>query len=167
MFGDAICDLRVGTLDFPSLMEPDLHIFTDSKLDWVILPEGAKTKAKDYELKEWWPKSSLRRLDICLQKVEDAKKKNQVAAAEKGIKSEESQGAEVEESSGEGEKTPTAAEFGENDAETDEAFEKRYKETEKALQGRLEKLRLKLDEEELAKKMEETTIEAPPETSRA
>lgn len=41
--GPAIIDLRVGTLDFPSLMEPDLHSFTESKLEWVGLPEGAST----------------------------------------------------------------------------------------------------------------------------
>ena len=60
-----------------------------------------------------------------------------------------------EEASAEGDKTPTAVEFG---GEDDEAFEKRFKETEKALQERLEKLSIKLEEEEVTKKMEHTTI---------
>jgi hypothetical protein len=55
----------------------------------------------------------------------------------------------------EGDKTPTAGEFG---AEDDEAFEKRFKETEQALQLRLEKLSLKLKAEELTKMMEKTSI---------
>ena len=32
--------VRAGTLDEPSAIEPDVHIFTRSKLPWVTLPEG-------------------------------------------------------------------------------------------------------------------------------
>ena len=32
--------VRGGTLDDPSSIEPDVHIFTRSKLPWVALPEG-------------------------------------------------------------------------------------------------------------------------------
>ncbi|KAF2844681.1 hypothetical protein T440DRAFT_473197 [Plenodomus tracheiphilus IPT5] len=170
MLGDAIADVRVGTLDFPSLMEPDVHIFIDSKLDWVVLPEGAKTTPKDYELKDFWPKSSLKRLDMCLEKTEEMKQKKEaaaLAAVAAAVLQKESLAAnqrseletEVGETSGEGEKTPTAAEFGEKDLEDDEAFEERYKETEKALQERLEKLSLKLEEEEMTNKMEQTAVE--------
>jgi len=34
--------VRGGTLDAPGDVEPDVHIFTRSKLPWVRLPEGAK-----------------------------------------------------------------------------------------------------------------------------
>jgi hypothetical protein len=34
--------VRVGTLDSPGDLPPDVHIFTRSKLDWVQLPAGAK-----------------------------------------------------------------------------------------------------------------------------
>lgn len=34
--------VRAGTLDDPDAMPPDVHIFTRSKLPWVVLPAGAK-----------------------------------------------------------------------------------------------------------------------------
>ena len=48
---------------------------------------------------------------------------------------------------GDGEKTPTATGDAE-DGEDDEAFERRFSETEKALQERLAKLSLKLESED-------------------
>ncbi|KAH9866280.1 hypothetical protein J1614_008846 [Plenodomus biglobosus] len=163
IFGDAIADVRVGTLDYPSLMEPDLHMFVDSKLDWVILPEGTTAVPKDYDPKDRWPKSSLDRLDICLQRSEEMKGNKEAAAIAQNERPatnhQSGTEGEAEEISGEGEKTPTAVEFGDKDLEDDEAFEIRFKETEKALQERLEKLRLKLEEEELTKKMQQAAIE--------
>ena len=38
--GDAVRFVRVGTLDNPDAMPPDIHIFTMSKQPWVVLPEG-------------------------------------------------------------------------------------------------------------------------------
>jgi hypothetical protein len=32
--------VRVGTLDNPDLLPPDVHIFTASKQPWVPIPEG-------------------------------------------------------------------------------------------------------------------------------
>lgn len=153
--GPAICHLRVGTLDFPSLMEPDLHSFVESKIDWVRLPEGAKTVQRDYDHKEVWPKSSLKRLELCNQRVVETTKKKLAALAEHP---DGKAGSDAEETGGEGEKTPTAVEFEGKDAEDDEAFEKRFKETERALQDRLEKLSLKLEEDEVARKTGELAI---------
>lgn len=139
-----ICDLRVGTLDFPSLMEPDLHIFVESKLDWVRLPEGARTMERVGDVKKLWPKSSLKRLEICKMRVEEVKKRRAVALA--GMKEGAKNGGEegAEEVDEEGDKTPTALEFSKED---DEEFERKFREKEKALQDRLEKLSLKLGEE--------------------
>lgn len=153
--GEAVCDVRIGTLDFPSLMEPDAHIFVESKLDWVRLPEEAKTFEKGGVIKGLWPKSSLKRLELCEQRAEEVKKRRIAASREWNKASKTKEGGSTEEGSGEGDKTPTALEFGEED---DESFEKRFKETEKALQERLEKLTLKLDEEDVTKKMEQTTV---------
>ena len=36
--GEAVKFLRVGTLDTPDAMPPDIHIFTASKQPWVVLP---------------------------------------------------------------------------------------------------------------------------------
>jgi len=39
--GDAIRFVRVGTLDDPDALPPDIHIFTASKQPWVVIPPGA------------------------------------------------------------------------------------------------------------------------------
>jgi hypothetical protein len=157
--GEAIADVRVGTLDFASLMEPDCHIFVDSKLDWIRLPDDAKTMPQDYDLKKLWPKSSLKRLEICMQRAgvmrERARNALKELKEEAGDGVEDGQGEISQDVGAEGDKTPTAVEFG---GEDDEAFEKRFKETEKALQERLQKLSIKLEEEEATKKMEQTII---------
>lgn len=136
--GAAIADLRVGTLDFPGLFEPDIHSFVESKIDWLRLPDGARTVPKDYNYRDVWPKSSLKRLDICLKRVAEAARLGAARVVLPG----------GDDAAGDGEKTPTAIEFGEGEGEDDEAFEKRYAETERKLQERLEKLRVKLEEEE-------------------
>ena len=38
--GRASAFVRVGTTDAPAALPPDVHIFTSSKLPWVVLPEG-------------------------------------------------------------------------------------------------------------------------------
>ena len=38
--GDAVRFIRVGTLDDPDRLPPDIHIFTSSKQPWVVLPPG-------------------------------------------------------------------------------------------------------------------------------
>lgn len=44
--------VRAGTLDDPSGIEPDLHIFTESKLPWVTIPEGSETFPAFYSGKD-------------------------------------------------------------------------------------------------------------------
>jgi hypothetical protein len=60
-FGDAVRFVRVGTLDEPDRLPPDIHIYTASKQPWVVLPPGAPAVAEYYEASEWWPKESLER----------------------------------------------------------------------------------------------------------
>ncbi|KAF2026472.1 hypothetical protein EK21DRAFT_115822 [Setomelanomma holmii] len=146
--GAAVADIRVGTLDFPGLFEPDLHTFVESKIDWLVLPEGARTVPKDYDYKKVWPKSSLRRLNLCLKRVAEAQKSGKAQAVAAGGEGVGEGGQGGDEKVEDGEKTPTATEFVEGEGEDDEAFEKRYRETESRLQERLEKLRVKLEEEE-------------------
>jgi hypothetical protein len=59
--GDAVRFVRVGSLDEPDLLPPDIHIFTMSKQPWVTLPPGARAVAEYYERAEVWPKESLER----------------------------------------------------------------------------------------------------------
>ena len=62
--GDAVRFVRVGTLDEPDRLPPDVHIFTMSKQPWVILPAGVPAVPEFYELDKLWPQESLERLAI-------------------------------------------------------------------------------------------------------
>jgi hypothetical protein len=53
--------VRVGTLDDPRALTPDVHIYTRSKQPWVGLPPNAKTFEAYYESKKLWPAESLAR----------------------------------------------------------------------------------------------------------
>jgi glutathione S-transferase len=50
--GEKACFIRVGTLDEPDKFPPDVHIFTDSKQPWVVLPEGAESFPSFYSGKD-------------------------------------------------------------------------------------------------------------------
>ena len=58
---DAIRFVRVGTLDDPDQLPPDIHIFTMSKQPWVVLPAGARAVPEYYSSKTEWPAESLAR----------------------------------------------------------------------------------------------------------
>ena len=55
--------VRAGTLDDPSSVEPDVHIYTRSKLPWVTLPESTPAFRTYYDTQKLWPATSLARLD--------------------------------------------------------------------------------------------------------
>ena len=59
--GDAIRFVRVGTLDEPYLLAPDIHIFTSSKQPWVALPPGTPAVTEYYKRDDYWPEESLAR----------------------------------------------------------------------------------------------------------
>jgi hypothetical protein len=59
--GEAIRFVRVGTLDNPDRLPPDIHIFTSSKQPWVVLPEGTPALPEFYDRKKYWPPESLAR----------------------------------------------------------------------------------------------------------
>jgi hypothetical protein len=54
--------VRAGTLDRPSGVSPDVHIFTRSKLDWVTLPDAVPAFEVYYDSKKLWPAERLERL---------------------------------------------------------------------------------------------------------
>jgi len=58
---DVLRFVCVGTLDAPEQIEPDIHIYTRSKLRWVQLPEGARAVEAYYDIAELWPPASLER----------------------------------------------------------------------------------------------------------
>jgi hypothetical protein len=55
--------VRGGTLDEPRSIEPDVHIFTKSKVEWVTLPESTPAFEIYYDTRALWPAASLERLD--------------------------------------------------------------------------------------------------------
>jgi hypothetical protein len=60
--GPKVRFVRAGTLDEPASVAPDVHIFTRSKLPWVVLPESVPAFEVFYETNELWPAESLERL---------------------------------------------------------------------------------------------------------
>jgi hypothetical protein len=54
--------IRGGTLDDPTAMTPDVHIYTRSKVEWVTLPEGVPAFDAYYDVEQLWPADSLSRL---------------------------------------------------------------------------------------------------------
>jgi len=59
--GEAVSFVRVGTLDEPDRLPPDIHIFTMSKQPWVQLPAGTPVMQEYYKASEHWPAESLAR----------------------------------------------------------------------------------------------------------
>lgn len=59
--GDTIRFVRVGTLDEPDRLPPDIHIFTTTKQPWVVLPPGTPAMAEYYDASKYWPAESLAR----------------------------------------------------------------------------------------------------------
>lgn len=59
--GEAIRFVRVGTLDRPANLPPDIHIFTASKQPWITLPAGTPAEPEYYKPSERWPAESLQR----------------------------------------------------------------------------------------------------------
>ena len=53
--------VRVGTLDDPTGVPPDVHIYTRSKLPWIHLPAGVPAFEAYYKSSEVWPADSLAR----------------------------------------------------------------------------------------------------------
>ncbi|WP_395373219.1 GFA family protein [Marinicella sp. W31] len=59
--GQNISFIRVGTLDEPDHVPPDIHIYTASKQPWVALNTDLPNKSGYYDRAKLWPKESLDR----------------------------------------------------------------------------------------------------------
>jgi hypothetical protein len=66
--GDAVRFVRVGTLDDPTRLPPDIHIFTASKQPWVMLPPEIPAEAEYYKASVRWPAESLERRAVLMAK---------------------------------------------------------------------------------------------------
>ena len=58
---DKLRFVRIGTLDDPSALTPDVHIYVRSKLPWIKLPDGVPAFETYYDSKKVWPAASLER----------------------------------------------------------------------------------------------------------
>lgn len=67
--GPSVCFVRVGTLDQPDHLPPDIHIFTASKQPWVVLPPGVPSVPEYYDRNQHWPQESLARREALLAKL--------------------------------------------------------------------------------------------------
>ena len=67
--GDAIRFVRVGTLDEPGRLPPDIHIYTESKQPWVVLPPGTPAVPQYYDRDLYWPPDSLARRQTLLPRI--------------------------------------------------------------------------------------------------
>jgi hypothetical protein len=60
-----ICSfVRVGTLDAPHVLPPDIHIFTASKQPWVVIPESMPSFEEYYDRRALWSQESLERFNM-------------------------------------------------------------------------------------------------------
>ena len=62
--------VRVGTLDDPDALPPDIHIFTMSKQPWVLLSPDTPAVSEYYEREQVWSRESLARREALLPAVE-------------------------------------------------------------------------------------------------
>jgi hypothetical protein len=65
----AVRFVRGGTLDYPTEIVPDVHIYTCSKAEWVLLPQDTPAFAEYYDMKQLWPEESLDRLKAVLPRA--------------------------------------------------------------------------------------------------
>ena len=68
--GPVVRFVRVGTLDDPDQLPPDIHIFTASKQPWVVIPPGAPSEPVYYDREKHWPPESLARRQALLPRIE-------------------------------------------------------------------------------------------------
>ncbi len=68
--GPLLSFVRVGTLDNPDLLPPDVHIFTASKQPWVVIPSGVPAVSEYYERSAVWRAESLQRWQALVPLIE-------------------------------------------------------------------------------------------------
>jgi hypothetical protein len=81
--GPVIRFVRVGTLDEPDHLPPDIHIFTASKQPWVLLPPGMPAMPEFYDRERYWPAESLARRKAILPLIEEYRARRQQAGAKR------------------------------------------------------------------------------------
>ena len=65
-----IFGFRVGTLEDPGACPPDVHIYTSTRQDWVVLPEGARSFEGYYDPRQEWSEEGKARWKAAKAKAE-------------------------------------------------------------------------------------------------
>lgn len=68
--GPVLSFVRVGMLDEPDRLPPDIHIFTASKQPWLLLPPGTPAVPEYYDRELHWPAESLERRRALLPQIQ-------------------------------------------------------------------------------------------------
>lgn len=68
--GPVIRFIRVGTLDAPDHLPPDIHIYTASKQPWVTIAPQAAAVPEYYDRAKYWSAESLARRVLILPRIE-------------------------------------------------------------------------------------------------
>ncbi|WP_193165836.1 GFA family protein [Microbulbifer hainanensis] len=67
--GPAVRFVKIGTLDDPDTLPPDIHIFTASKQPWVVIPDGVPAVEEYYDREKYWSAESLHRRKAILSEA--------------------------------------------------------------------------------------------------
>ena len=59
--GARVSFVRVGTLDQPDRLPPDIHIYTSTKQPWIVLSTAVPAVPEFYDRNQHWPAASLAR----------------------------------------------------------------------------------------------------------
>lgn len=68
--GAILSFVRVGTLDEPDRLPPEIHIFTSTKQAWLQIPAGTPAVAGYYDREKYWSAESLARSRAILPLIE-------------------------------------------------------------------------------------------------
>lgn len=66
--GKKFAFVRVGTLDDPDSLPPDIHIYTESKQPWLVLEPDTLQMPQYYRRSQVWSADSLKRREIELDR---------------------------------------------------------------------------------------------------
>ena len=61
--GDAVSLVRIGTLDNPNALKPDIHVYTSTQQKWLKLSDKVPKVEEYYQKKDYWPAESIERFN--------------------------------------------------------------------------------------------------------
>ncbi|MFC4349896.1 GFA family protein [Kordiimonas lipolytica] len=69
--GEQVSFVRVGTLEDPAALPPDVHIFTNSKQPWVTLGSGTPAMPEYYRKADIWKPDAIQRFNTLIGKIRE------------------------------------------------------------------------------------------------